>query len=186
MNSDERKFHVSDKELLDRMKKGWRSGLADGTRCGSGSMLKHTANVRRWLPEIVRKYGIRSVADAGAGDLVWIKKVEWDVDYRPYDLVKWSDSVTQWDISRVALPPCDAILCRMVFNHLGRDRVIAALEMFKQSAEYLIATTTNRGDGSGHFTWLDLREYIGDPLESVRDGPDEGCKLAIWRICGDL
>jgi hypothetical protein len=92
------------------------------------------------------------------------------------------------DITSIALPDCDAILCRMVLNHLDQDRILMALKLFKQSAKYLIATQFD-GDKlpqrSPQFTRLDLRvapHFLGEPLERVQDGAEDICSLALWKL----
>jgi len=178
---------LNDEEMHARMAKGWRMGRPF-TVCGNGSTLASTANVRGWLPGVCVRHGIRSVCDAGAGDLSWIRHMVWDVQYRPFDLIRWKEGVTQIDFTREALPPCDLILCRMVLNHLDDERIAMALRLFRQSGKYLAATQFHREHFSGPFSRLDLREGpydLGNPLEWVADsaGPSaHGCKLALWRL----
>jgi hypothetical protein len=179
---------LSDEEMYERMRKGWRAGLPDGTVCGNGSTLAHTANVRRWLPRLVDRLGIVSVCDAGAGDLHWVKLTQWVVDYEAFDLIPRRPEVQQIDISTQQLPICDAILCRMVLNHLDEERIQMALHLFRLSARYLIATQFNGDDlpkRSPQFTRLDLRYApydLGEPLESVQDGAEGICSLAVWKL----
>lgn len=176
---------LSDKDMHERMAKGWRMGKHDGTVCGSGSTRANTANIRTWLPLVCEKYGIATVCDAGAGDLHWIKLVQWPVKYRAFDLIPRHESVQQWDITVKALPECDAILCRTVLNHLCHERTQMAIEQFKLSARYLIATQYNAEDvvtDTCKIVRHDLRALLGEPLESVQDSHDQGCRLALWRI----
>ena len=51
-----------------KYRKGWTGGLPE-TKCGNGSRMRTTKIQRAWIPEIVKKYNIKSVADVGAGDL---------------------------------------------------------------------------------------------------------------------
>lgn len=175
---------LSDAEMRRRMEKGWRGGMEEKTPCGQSSMRKWTLSIRRWLPEVVKNYSIESINDAGAGDMHWIKRVDWDVDYRPFDLFPRCHSVTEIDISKEVMPPADAILCRMVLNHLCDTRVKMALANFKESAGFLIATHFV-GDLRGNnreFTRLDLTKWLGEPLEMVEDGHEKGCRLALWDL----
>ena len=180
---------LTDEAMLERMQNGWRAGRPE-TVCGNGSLLENTANIRRWLPDLVGVYGIHRVCDAGAGDMHWISHMRWGVEYMPYDLIKWKPEVQRIDITRDPLPKCDAILCRMVLNHLSDDpeRVQRALALFRQSARYLLATQFQGKDlpqRSTQFQRLDLREppySLGEPLEKIQDGAEDWCYLALWEL----
>lgn len=179
---------LSDQDMFDRMRNGWRGGREDGTICGNGSTMANTANIRAWLPRIAKQFEIQSVADAGAGDMHWITSVKWAVDYKPFDLIPRRESVQKIDLTRELLPSCDAVLCRMVLNHLDEPRILMALDRFKQSAKFLVATQFNGEDlpkRSPQFTRLDLRKEpyaLGEPLDSIQDGGEKICSLAIWRL----
>jgi hypothetical protein len=175
---------LTDEEMRARMVNGWRAGWPF-TVCGNGSLPEATAVIRGWLPKVCARHAIVTVCDAGAGDLQWMRGMTWDVDYRPFDLIPRRPDVRQADITRDPLPTCDAILCRMVLNHLDEERVGMALGLFRKSARYLIATQFNGEDlpqRSPQFTRLDLRKWLGEPLESARDGREEACRLALWAI----
>jgi hypothetical protein len=128
------------------------------------------------------------VCDAGAGDLFYVKGVEWSVEYRAFDLVPRESSITKIDITTQDLPECDAILCRMVLNHLDEPRILMALERFRRVSPYLIATQFNGEDlpqRSPQFTRLDLRHapyFLGEPLVKVQDGTEQACSLALWEL----
>jgi len=179
---------LTDDEMVERMQ-GWRAGLPE-TICGNGSTMAHTANVRRWLPEIVQRYKILRLNDAGAGDLHWIRKVSWQsiLRYTAFDLIPRDASVTKVDISAEDLPESDAVLCRMVMNHLDEPRILKALERFRRTTRYLIATQFKGEDlpqRSPQFTRLDLRlapYSLGEPLEHAQDGSESICSLALWRL----
>ena len=168
---------LTDAQMHARMRMGWRGGRPF-TVCGDNSLPIATANVRAWLPAVCERRGIKVVCDAGAGDLKWRDGMDWTVTYRAFDLIPRHPSVRAIDITRDVLPPCDAVLCRMVFNHLDEDRIVAALALFRQSARYLFATQFDGGRGLRP----DLRPWLGEPLESVRDGLDDECRLALWDI----
>lgn len=178
---------LSDSEMLERMSKGWRAGQPE-TICGNGSLRKNSVRSRAALAEWCDRYDIRTVCDAGAGDLFYVKGVEWNVDYRAFDLVPRDPSVSRLDITTQDLPECDAILCRMVLNHLDEPRVLMALERFRNVSPYLIATQFNGEDlpqRSPQFTRLDLRKEpygLGDPIAKVQDGSEQICSLALWAL----
>lgn len=178
---------LSDEEMYERMRKGWRAGNPE-TICGNGSLRSHSMLSRAALPQWCEKYGLQTICDAGAGDLHYIRGVDWKVDYRAFDLIPRSDDVSKIDITTERLPECDAILCRMVLNHLDETRILMALKLFRESAPCLIATQFNGEDlpqRSPQFTRLDLRKApygLGDPLESVQDGSEAICSLALWTL----
>ena len=176
-------MNLSDAEMFERMEEGWRGGLPC-TVCGHGSLPEFTENARRVLPLWCEKYDLESVCDAGAGDLKWRHEMEWNVDYTAYDLFPRHPSVQEWDITAEPLPRCDLILCRMVLNHI-QPRVPQTLELFKRSGAYLAATQyagDNLPQRSKQFYRLDLRTWLGEPLEQVQDGPEDFGMLALWRL----
>lgn len=179
---------LSDKDMIERMERGWRGGKSDGTVCGQGSTIHNTRRIAEWLPEIIKQYGIRSINDAGAGDLHWADSVEWPCQYTAYDLIPRDKSIVACDITTQRMLDSHAILCRMVLNHLvdngNYERVNMALELFKESSKYLFATHFVDGgpERSRQFTRLDLSWWLGDPLELCRDGHEENCHLAMWRL----
>jgi len=133
---------MTDNELMQKVVKGWRS---KETPCGAGSELGNTINVRQSLLEIVEKYNIKTVVDAGAGDLNWMKHLEWDVDYKGYDLYPRHESVIQFDLTKGVLPESDLILCRHVINHLSPDYAQRCIDNFKKSgSKYLAVTNCDR------------------------------------------
>lgn len=175
---------LTDKQMYDRMKNGWRGGISKGTICGFASTRANTRVIAAWLPDVCQRFDIKSICDAGAGDLYWVRWIEWDVEYLAFDLIPRSHDVIKLDITTEALPKCDAILCRMVLNHLCKDRIAMAIDLFRESATYLIAThfVGDRAKRTREFTRLDLCDYLGEPLEMERDGCEPGCRLALWAL----
>lgn len=178
---------LSDTDMRERMVKGWRAGRPE-TICGNGSLRAHSILSRAALPEWCERFGITTVCDAGAGDMHYVRGVDWKVEYRAFDLIPRVGGVGFKDITTEALPQCDAILCRMVLNHLDEPRILNALRLFRSTALYLIATQFNGEDlpqRSPQFTRLDLRNApygLGEPLEKVQDGTEPECSLAIWAL----
>ena len=173
---------MTDDEILAEAQRGWKSGLGDGTPCGGGSTMWATEAVREWLPDVVAKYGIRRVCDAGAGDLHWIQHVKWDVQYRGFDLVPRHEYVEQFDITKDDLPQCDLILCRMVLNHLGQERTDAVIERFRRSGKYLLANRYVNTEPQHERPFRQVRIRLGKPLAQIRDGYEDGCYLALWEL----
>jgi hypothetical protein len=175
---------LSDADMRARMANGWRMGKPF-TICGNGSLPHATENARRVLPLWCQRYGLKVVNDAGAGDMKWKHGMQWDVLYRPFDLVPRSPEVNACDITTESMPPADLIVCRMVLNHLDSVRVGMALQQFRVSAPYLAATQfdgENLPQRSPQFKRLDLREWLGPPIECEIDGTEPECRIALWKL----
>lgn len=119
--------------------KGWRSGLPE-TVCGVGSRIGNTKAQREWIPQIIEKYGIKTVADIGAGDLNWIKTMDLSgIDYTAYDLVPRVDGVIKFDLVLEVAPRVDMIMCLWVLNHLPLNDSRNAIANLKASgSKYLM------------------------------------------------
>ena len=123
-----------------KYKKGWVGGLPE-TECGFGSKMSETVLQRKWIPEIVEKYSIKSVADIGAGDLNWIKSIDWPVEYTAYDLVPRQPEVKPFDLVTEIPPHVDMIMCLWVLNHLPFEHCRRAILNIRASgAKYLMMT----------------------------------------------
>ena len=128
-----------------KYKTGWTGGLPE-TKCGSGSTLKNTRAQREWMPEIIRKYGIGSIADIGAGDLNWITKLDLShINYTAYDLVPRHESVVQFDLVESVAPKVDLLMCLWVLNHFPIENSRKAIANLKASgSKYLMMTDRPR------------------------------------------
>jgi hypothetical protein len=154
---------LTDTELLEKVRKGWRSSE---TPCGFGSTIEETARIRAALPKIAEKYAIKTVADAGAGDLHWMPRVRWDVQYEGFDLMPRHKDVTRLDITKQLLPAVDLILCRHVLNHLSIQYSERALNNFKASgSRYLLMTNCKNQRGY----WADYGMSAGEVVETWKD-----------------
>lgn len=136
---------------------GWKSGLPE-TPCGFGSKISATEVQRRWIPEIVKKYEIETVADIGAGDLNWVKLLDWDVNYSAYDLVPRTPEVIVFDITKEIPPAVDMIMCLWVINHLPyEDKDKAITNILLSGSRYLMI--------SDRPTWGSI--FSTQPLEMI-------------------
>jgi hypothetical protein len=125
---------------IEKFRRGWTGGLPE-TKCGSGSRLKNTKRQRQWIPGIIEKYGIQSIADIGAGDLNWIKTMDLGVEYTAYDLVPRVEGVIEFDLVKQVAPKVDMILCLWVLNHLPMEDSRKAIANLKASgSKYLMMT----------------------------------------------
>jgi hypothetical protein len=142
---------------------------------GPGSSLEETAAVRRELPGLLARLGVRTLLDAPCGDCHWILATPLDLDlYTGADIVP--DLVARnaaelagpgrefrrLDITRDPLPRTDAILCRDCLIHFSYRFIQRALDNFRRSgARYLLTTTysglpRNHDILSGQWRPLDL------------------------------
>ena len=130
---------------VDKYQAGWKGGLPE-TPCGFGSLLSQTKAQRKWLPEIIRKYGIYTVADIGAGDLNWVSRTDMGgIEYTAYDLVPRKPNVIQFDLVREVPPQVDLIMCLWVLNHFPYEDCERAIENLKASgSKYLMMTDRPR------------------------------------------
>ena len=179
---------MTEKKMRTRMMNGWKG--SDDTVCGKGSTLANTEALRVYLPDVIERYAIRSICDAGAGDRYWIKHASLDgIDYKAFDLVPRDETVVELDISTQPLPSCDLILCRQVLNHLDPFRVQDALTLFEKSGKYLLATTHDNKKLARYcdYSRWDLAcapFWLGEPLERIRDATatESDCFIALWKL----
>lgn len=135
-------------DIITEVKKyqqGWTGGLPE-TPCGAGSTMRETKKQREWIPKIIERYNIKSIADIGAGDLNWIKHTDLSgVEYQAYDLVPRDPSVVKFDLLQEIPPKVDLIMCLWVLNHFPYDHCQKAIENLKASgAKYLMMTDRPR------------------------------------------
>lgn len=151
---------------IDKYKKGWTGGLPE-TPCGHGSKLSSTEKQRQWIPGILEKYNIKSIADIGAGDMNWITHINMgDIEYQAYDLVPRHKSVKEFDLIQQVPPKVDLIMCFWVLNHMPLEHCRQALKNLKASgSKYLMMTDVPRYR-------KDQPEEIGMPYIEMLDNGD--------------
>lgn len=168
----------------EEMKTKFENVKWHGHVCGAGSVFENTEGTRNLLAQIVSDYNIKSISDAGAGDLSWIHATEWphEVEYTPYDLIPRHPSVIEFDITSQVLPKTDLIICRHVLNHLFRwpDRCRQAMKNFVESkSTYVLSTHINEQLAEYNQIW-------GKPLQTTKEkiGNREWC-FSLWRLNND-
>ena len=148
--------------------RGWTGGLPE-TPCGHGSKISQTKVQRQWIPRMVEKYAIRTIADIGAGDLRWIEKVKWPhpVYYHPFDLVPRRKEVTEFDLIHEIPPESDLVMCLWLLNHLPEESAKAALQnLLFSGCKYLIYTWWDEMPG-----FLDLGAMESTLIRTNYRGP---------------
>lgn len=193
---------------LDVFSRGWPDQAPD-TVCGWGSSEPHTQLVRKGLTTILDTYEVRTLNDAGCGDLAWMSTLDLDaIDYVGYDVherATWPElrgrgyRLEVVDITSDELRPADMLICRNVFIHLPNDMILPALERFRRACRLLLTTsytsdpTTERGEFSNlerigepslRHAKLDLSLApfgLGEPLERIpEDSPNK--YLGLWDL----
>jgi len=177
---------------------------------GPGSSLLATSEVRQRLPLLIQDLDVKSVVDAGCGDLNWIKRVNLAVrEYIGVDVVpvvvddneKNSCSPNSrfitLDLTRQPTPKAGLIICRDCLVLLSNEDISRVLRNFaKSGSQYLLTTTfVNHGANSelGTGKWRPLNLQLPpftfpEPLriinekcaEAGRDFSDKS--LALSRI----
>jgi hypothetical protein len=137
---------MSNSEMLARMEKGWPRNKE--TICGPGSNIANSSYSLSTIKEVIKNYSIKTMSDAGAGDLHWITQEPLGVSFQGYDLVPRHKDVSKFDITKEILPKTDLILCRHVLNHLSIKLSKEALSNFSESgSKYLLVTMNSNQKG---------------------------------------
>ncbi|GBU25052.1 hypothetical protein R83H12_01691 [Fibrobacteria bacterium R8-3-H12] len=124
------------------------------SRSGTGSHIKTTENLQKALPELWKKYSVKTFLDAPCGDYNWMKEINKNnIKYLGIDIVeeliennkKYEDknvSFKMLDIITDELPEVDMILCKDCLQHLSYESVHKVLSNFKKSgSKYLLVTS---------------------------------------------
>ena len=142
--------------------RGWTGGLPE-TPCGYGSTLRATKFQRDWIPEQVKKYGITSIADIGAGDMLWAARTAFGCDYTPYDLIPRAQGVKKLNLLTDVLPEADCLMVLWVLNHFSPEDQRAAIDKLKASgSRYIIMTYDNRMESCTDLPYIEkaILRYI--------------------------
>ena len=179
---------------------GWK---AWETRSGSGSTRQATSALVPALAGLFERLGIRTLVDAGCGDVNWIAGLSENLDlYFGLDVVEHlalqntrmlgqraGHFFKAADITRDPLPRADAILCRNVLSHLSNAEILAALDNFaKSGVPWLIVTThdgvaSNQDTPTGVWRPVDLAQApFSLPVPATRIEDGGGRWLAAYRL----
>jgi hypothetical protein len=184
---------------------------AAASASGLGSEIDATAVLRAELPRLFQELGITSLLDAPCGDAGWINIADLAVRLVGVDIVpaliehlqargaagELKGEYHLADITRDALPRCDAILCRDCLVHLSFANIERAVANFRASgATWLIATTfpewtSNRDCEDGDWRALNFERAPfdwGPPAELLNEncleagGGWRDKSLGVWRL----
>lgn len=175
---------------------------------GSGSNLAETRTIRRDLPFLLWKYGIRSVLDVPCGDYNWMKEMKLSgIRYIGGDIVKslidannrkcGSEGWTfiEMNILKDPIPKVDLVFVRDCLVHFSFPDVFRALRNVCASGSTFLLTTTfpcraqNRNISTGDWRPLNLQKEpfsFPEPVEilyedhPVAEYSDKS--LAMWNV----
>ena len=178
------------------------------TVSGDSSTLQQTVALRQALPNLIKKYKVKSMLDIPCGDFNWMQSVDLKLDYIGADIVdtliernsnKFPDAgkFIQLDICNDSLPQADLIFCRDCLNHLSNKKIFATIENIKKSnAKYILVTTfpdrlTNKNTLTGAWRALNFEAppfAFPPPLEVInenfrlRGGRFQDKSMGLWKI----
>lgn len=171
------------------------------SKSGPGSNLEQTAQITVEIPELIKKYNIKSILDLPCGDFHWMNRVDLsDVQYTGGDIVsglirsnsakftKKNITFKEIDIINDPLPRVDMILCRDLFVHLKNDQILMAIKNIKNSgSKYLLTTSfkmTNKNiDVNKIGTWRPINLEIAPfHFNTIIDYIYENCTEAGGRF----
>ncbi len=169
----------------------WMAGYPE-TVSGTGSMMKSTENVRFNLPEIIKKYNIKSVFDAPCGDRNWIKTIDFTelgCTYEGGDII--ADVIKDinlpyvklFDLRNTEFPQVDLWFARDFLYHLSLKDINAVIgNALRSNVKYFLITShlesqsehpKNADINTGDYRCLILREHdyfgMGDPIDGFFD-----------------
>lgn len=175
---------------------------------GAGSNDEQTRHLREMLPEILKKYSVRSLLDIPCGDFYWMAQTHLPIDeYTGGDIVKdlIEKNIQKYggpgkkflslDLLQDPLPKADLIFCRDCLVHLSYDHIWLALSNVARSeATYFLTTVfptrENIDITTGNWRPLNLMKApFGLPkpaevfLERVPENSEfQDKSLALYRI----
>lgn len=171
---------------------------------GGGSSPAATRAIRRELPALFRRRGIRSVLDAPCGDFLWMREVVHALDrYVGVDIVPdlvarnasayGSDAVSFLcaDIVSDPLPAADLVLCRDGFIHLPTRLIRGALRNFRATRASCLLLTNDlitepyHDIPAGSFRRINFRNppfSFPEPLWILPEDAASGRQLCLWEL----
>ncbi len=183
----------------------WRTAE---TVSGNGSDLGETETLRRELPGLLQKFGIKTLLDLPCGDFNWMRHTDLSgIQYIGADIVpemiaannqKFSApniNFRKLDLITDPLPLVDCILVRDCLVHLSLDQIEQAIKNLKRSGSQFLLTTSfpevakNDDIQTGYWRTLNLEiEPFGFPeplavlFENCTEEGGTDKSLMLWRL----
>ena len=174
---------------------------------GPSSGMERTATLRKALPEIISKHGIKVFLDAPCGDFYWMKQVapELDIQYVGGDIVPELIASNKknfvlknikfqvFDLTKDKFPTSDVLFCRDCLFHLSYyDIALVFANLLKSECRMLMTTShiteddfKNSDIQTGEWRFFDLLKppfnLPAEALETVIDGGGDRY-MYLWDI----
>ena len=184
-------------EIQNKFNIIYNSNLWENTESvsGSGSTLIYTENLRKELPELLKRFSVKRVFDAPCGDFNWVRHLlpKVDIDYVGGDIVRpLIDSLQKKhgnkkvsfihvDLTKDRFPNSDLMMCRDCLFHLSFADARLVLKNYVDSKIPYLLTTTYQNEGAfsnrdivtGDFRLIDLYaspfNFPTSPLACIDD-----------------
>lgn len=164
---------------------------SDNFKSNTNQQMNANKNIIEKLPDLLKKYNIKSILDAPCGDYSWMQNVNRDdIKYEGIDIISEvidknnknfkneNTSFSLMDITSSKIPKADLIICRNCLEYLSYENIKKIIENFKNSgSKYLLVTNyswtiDNYNTEEGNFRTLNLCQKpfnLPKPIEKISD-----------------
>jgi 2-polyprenyl-3-methyl-5-hydroxy-6-metoxy-1,4-benzoquinol methylase len=169
------------------------SWTSSESRSGLGSELISTETIRKELPEVFKKFNIKSVLDIPCGDFNWMNNVDLkEVHYIGADIVEnmIEDNKNNFkdyefkvlDITEDDLPEVDLIFARDILGHFDYENIEKTIKnILRSGSKYLLTTSftkweynINIKNGDWRPINLMLKPFLFKPIYLINENCFEG------------
>ena len=195
---------MSNKDIFSKIyKNGEWSGPGNTPLSGPGSSLWYTERLRSAFPGIIDKFKVKTLFDAGCGDLTWMSTLfdSLDIQYVGADVVDFlieenrvkfpNLDLRVMDITIDPLPQADMMMCRDCMFHMSFEDIFRTLNNFVKSNIPLLFTTSHdtpaenvdiQTGGFAELNFLKKPFCFPEPIFSMDDTvpPFEKRSVCIW------
>jgi SAM-dependent methyltransferase len=169
------------------------SWTSSESRSGLGSELLSTETIRKELPEVFKKFNIKSVLDIPCGDFNWMNNVDLkEVHYIGADIVEnmIEDNKNNFkdyefkvlDITEDDLPEVDLIFARDILGHFDYENIEKTIKnIIRSGSKYLLTTSFTKWEynidiknGDWRPINLMLKPFLFKPIYLINENCFEG------------
>ena len=169
------------------------SWTSSESRSGLGSELISTETIRKELPEVFKKFNIKSVLDIPCGDFNWMNNVDLkEVHYIGADIVEnmIEDNKNNFkdyefkvlDITEDDLPKVDLVFARDILGHFDYENIEKTIKnIIRSGSKYLLTTSFTKWEynidiknGDWRPINLMLKPFLFKPIYLINENCFEG------------